>query len=52
MELDRGGELALLQRDFSAAFDRVNHEGLVFKLHKAGVGGMILKVLAPVFALL
>ena len=44
MELDRGGELALAQIDFSAAFDMVNHGGLVFKLREAGVGGMILKV--------
>ena len=28
----------------SAAFDRVNHGGLVFKLREAGVGGLILKV--------
>ena len=45
LELDRGGELALVQIDFSAAFDRVNHEGLVFKLREAGVGGLILRVL-------
>ena len=44
MELDRGGELALVQIDFSAAFDKVNHGGLVFKLREAGVGVMILKV--------
>ena len=44
MELDRGGELALVQIDFSAAFESVNHVGLVFKLREAGVGGMILKV--------
>ena len=44
MELDRGGELAIVHIDFSAAFDRVNHGGLVFKLREAGVGGMILKV--------
>ena len=44
MELDRGGELALVQIDFSAAFDRVNHRGLVSKLREAGVSGMILKV--------
>ena len=44
LELDRGGELALVQIDFSAAFDRVNHGGLVFKLREAGVGGLILKV--------
>ena len=30
LELDRGGELALIQIDFSAAFDRVNQGGLVF----------------------
>ena len=44
LELDRGGELALVQIDFSAAFDRVNHRGLVLKLREARVGGMILKV--------
>ena len=44
LELDRGGELALVQIDFSAAFDRINHGGLVFKLREAGVGGLILKV--------
>ena len=43
-ELDSSGELALVQIDFSAAFDRVNNGGLVFKLQEAGVGGMILKV--------
>ena len=44
LELDRDGELALVQIDFSAGFDRVNHGGLVFKLREAGVGGLILKV--------
>ena len=44
LELDRGGELALIQIDFSVAFDRVNHGGLVFKLREAGFGGSILKV--------
>ena len=43
LELDSGGELALVQIDFSAAFDSVNHGGLVFKLREAGVGGLILK---------
>ena len=37
LELERGGELALVQIDFSAAFDRVNHGSLVFKLWEAGV---------------
>ena len=44
MELNRGGELELVQIDFMAAFDMVNHGGLVFKLRGAGVVGMILKV--------
>ena len=44
LELDRGGELALIQIDLSAVFHRVNHGGLVFKLRETGVGGMILKV--------
>ena len=44
MELDRNGELALVQIDFSGAFDRFNHGGLMFKLQEAGVGCMILKV--------
>ena len=44
MELDKGGELVLVQIYFNAACDRVNHGGLVFKLQEAGVGGMILKV--------
>ena len=42
--LNRGRELALVQIDFSAAFDRVKHGSLVFKLQEAGVGGMILTV--------
>ena len=50
MELDRGGELALVQIDCSAAFDRVNHGGLVFKLREAEVGGMILKVFQKVLS--
>ena len=44
MELDRGGELALVQIDFSADFDGANHGGFVFKLQESRVGGMILKV--------
>ena len=44
LELDRGGELALVQIDFNAAFDSVDHGGLVFKLREAGVGGLIFRV--------
>ena len=43
--LDRGAEARVVQLDFSAAFDRVNHGGLVYKLQAAGVGGTMLNVL-------
>ena len=47
-ELDSGRdarELAIVQFDFSAAFDRVNHRAFLFKLGDAGIGGPILAVL-------
>ena len=31
--------------DFSAAFDRVNHKALIFKLRELGVGGPFLSIL-------
>ena len=37
MELDRGGELALVLIDFSAAFDRVNHGALCLNCRKPGL---------------
>ena len=43
--LDAGSELALVQIDFSAAFDKVNHAGLVHKLQTVGVGGWVLDVI-------
>ena len=35
----------IVQIDFSADFDRVNHQGLLFKLCSVGVGGSVLSVL-------
>ena len=41
MELDRGGELSLVQIDCSSGFDRFNHGSLVFKLQMDGICGKI-----------
>ena len=43
--LDEGSEMLIVQIDFSAAFDRVNHCGLLYKLENAGVGGKFLKII-------
>lgn len=40
--LDANRELVLVQKDFSAAFDRVNHARLLFKLQSVSVGVYIL----------
>ena len=34
-----------MQIDFSAAFDRVNHQGILYKLSSVGIGGSVLYVL-------
>ena len=44
-ELDGGRELAVVQLDFSAAFDRVSHCGVLFKFQDTGIGCPILAVL-------
>ena len=43
--LEMGQEARIVQIDFSAAFDRVNHQGILFKLSSVGVGGSVLSVL-------
>ena len=43
--LDSGHEVRLIGLDFSAAFDRVNHEALIFKLKQMGVGGAFLNII-------
>ena len=43
--LETWQEARIVQIDFSAAFDRVNHQGILFKLCSVGVGGSVLSVL-------
>ena len=43
--LDSGHEVRLVGLDFSAAFDRVNHEALIFKLKQMGIGGVFLNMI-------
>ena len=42
--LEMGQEARIVQIDFSAAFDRVNHQGILFKLCSMGVVGSVLSV--------
>ena len=37
--LESGQEARIVQIDFSAAFDRVNHLGIFYKLCSVGIGG-------------
>ena len=43
--LDSGSEARMIGLDFSAAFDRVNHKALIYKLRQLGIGGSFLKIL-------
>ena len=43
--LRSGQEARILQIDFSEAFDRVNHLGILYKLCSAGIGGSVLSIL-------
>ena len=43
--LEMGQEARIVQIDFSAAFDMVNHQGILFKLCSVGVGSAVLSVL-------
>ena len=43
--LEMGHKARIVQIDFSAAFDRVSRQGILFKLCSVGVGGSVLSVL-------
>ena len=44
--LDRSVEGKLVQLDFSAAFDRIRHIGLLYKFRSVGVGGQFLPIVS------
>ena len=44
-ELESGQEARIVQIDFSAAFDRVNHLGILYKPCSVGIGGSVLSIL-------
>ena len=44
--LESRQEAGIVQIDFSAAFDRVNHLGLLYKPCSVGIGGSVLSILA------
>ena len=43
--LESGQEARIVQIDFSAAFDRVNHQGILNKLSFVGIGCSVLSAL-------
>ena len=43
--LESWQEARILQIDFSAAFDRVNHQGILYKLCSVNIGGSVLSIL-------
>ena len=43
--LESGLEAWIIQNDFSAAFDRVNHLGILDKLCSVGIGGSVQSIL-------
>ena len=43
--LESAQEARIVQIDFGAAFDRVNHQGLLNKLYSVGIGGSVLAML-------
>ena len=45
--LESGQEARIVQIDVSAAIDRVNHLGILYKLCSVGIEGFVLSVLTP-----
>ena len=43
--IESGQEARIVQIDFSATFDGVNHQGILYKLCSVGIGGSVLSIL-------
>ena len=43
--LESGQEARIVQIDFCAAFDRINHQGILYELCSVGIGGSVLSIL-------
>ena len=43
--LESGQEARIVQIDFRAAFDRVNHQRILYRLSSVGIGGSVFSVL-------
>ena len=43
--LESGQQARIVQIDFSAAFDRVNHLGILYRLWSMGIGGFVFCIL-------
>ena len=48
--MNSGCEVRMVGFHFSAAFDRFNHEALIFKLGQLGLGGAFLSILIELLA--
>ena len=48
--LESGQEARIVQIDFSTAFDRVNHLGILYKLCSVGIGGSVLSILTQLIS--
>ena len=46
--MESGQEARIVQIDLSPAFDRVNHQGILYKLCSVGIGGSVLSILTHV----
>ena len=45
--LESGQKARIVQIDFSAAFDMINQQGILYKLFPLGIGGSVLSIMTP-----